>query len=72
MLKQALVQSRSQGGALVLIVVNSIEKDYYEDPFNIDSFKKGTLEGFKCIDLSFVTPEVLVRDIQNPSFNELL
>ena len=66
-LKQALVQSRAQGGALVLIVVNSIEKDYYEDPFNIDSFKKGTLEGFKCIDLSFVTPEVLVRDIQNPA-----
>ena len=32
MLKQALVQSRSQGGALVLIVVNSVEKDYYEDP----------------------------------------
>ena len=30
-LKQALVQSRSQGGALVLIVVNSIEKDFKDD-----------------------------------------
>lgn len=58
---------RRTGGAAALFVVDSTDPEYYEKPFNIDGVIPGQYKGIKVIDASWMTPELIAENVQDPA-----